>query len=79
MRIYNAVEWREHENGNKGKATIKLKQSGGTKEKEILTKIHSIEEDCECREIYPERKCLRNASWSSAIDELSDPSCILQQ
>lgn len=63
MRIYNAVEWREHENENKGKATIKLQQSGGTKEKEILIKIHSIEEDYECREIYPERYCLSNASW----------------
>lgn len=43
MRIHNAVEWKEHENENKGKATIKLKQSGGTKEKKkILIKIHSV-------------------------------------
>jgi len=42
MRIHNAVEWKEHENENKGKATIKLKQSWGTKEKKILIKIHSI-------------------------------------
>lgn len=39
MRIRNAVEGKEHEDENKGKTTIKLKQSGGTKEKRYLLKF----------------------------------------
>lgn len=42
MRIHNAVEGKEHENENKGKATIKLKQVRRNKSKKIPIKINSI-------------------------------------
>lgn len=77
MRIHNAVEWKEHENENKGKATIKLKQSGGTKEKRYLLKFILSKEDCGCRELFPVRKCLREDSWSFFAAEISDLSHVL--